>query len=443
VPQELAALAGQFAGLRVEEMLPHDGKSLLAAGHAGDQPVMIKVLADGDPSWRHRQRHEIGVYQIFAKHPPPVRVPRLVHTDGQRIVVMERLEGVTLGSGRYPRVLTGQEVRAAAGLVGQLHDWQPLPDGFQPVFGYRDRIVRYHATGYFKEDDRRALERLLARCGQPWQLNHGDPLPGNMIRLPSGEWALLDWEFTGLFLPGFDLAMLGVLLAGTPGAVDLLEDVASQTGYEDAYLVNLAVVLSRERRIHLTLPSDHPLRVVRLPAIDAAWARARERLMAAAGRRLSAAARRRPARGRRPLGQHPVHPPDDLPAKPPHIAGVVGELRGLDAEGGEPVRHLRRYHGQGRPEIGHAVRAAEHRAGAADQFQAGRVPPRRAHRIRQGGQFRRRGPAQRVEPVAVGHDAGQHPPVHAGPAQPQHRPARPVGLRLEVDVAERVVRSAE
>ena len=283
VPRVLAALAGQFTGLRVEMMLPHDGKSLLATGHAGDLPVMIKVLPEGDPSWRHRQQHEIGVYRVFARHPPPVRVPRLVHTDGHRIVVMERLEGATLGSGRYPRVLTGQEVEAAAGLVGRLHNWQPLPDGFRPVFGYRDRIARYHAIGYFTEDDRRALERLLARCGRPWQLNHGDPLPGNMIRLPSGEWALLDWEFTGLFLPGFDLAMLSVLLAGTHGAADFLSDVASRTGHEDAYLINLAVVLSRERRIHLKLPRNHPLRRARLPVIEAAWACARERLMAAAG----------------------------------------------------------------------------------------------------------------------------------------------------------------
>jgi hypothetical protein len=108
-----------------------------------------------------------------------------------------------------------------------------------------------------------------------------------MVRLPSGEWALLDWEFTGLFLPGFDLAMLSVLLAGTPGAAALLEDAVCRTGAEEAYLVNLAVVLSRERRIHLTLPGDHPLRLARLPAIDAAWARARERLWAAAARRLS------------------------------------------------------------------------------------------------------------------------------------------------------------
>lgn len=291
VPPVLAALAGQFAGLRVEKMLPHDGKSLLAAGHVGAQPVMIKVLPEGDPSWRHRQRHEIGVYQVFARHPPPVRVPRLVHTDGRRIVVMERLDGVTLGSGRYPRTLTGQEVEAAARLVGRLHSWQPAPDGFRPVFGYRERIVRYHATGYFTDDDRRALERLLARCGKPSQLNHGDPLPGNMIRLRSGEWALLDWEFTGLFLPGFDLAMLSVLLADTPGAADFVHDLARQTSHEDAYLVNLAIVLSRERRIHLRLPRSHPLRLARLPVIDAKWARARKRLVAAAGPRSLAPAR--------------------------------------------------------------------------------------------------------------------------------------------------------
>src|SRR5215472_11924395 len=292
VPPALEALAGQFAGLRVEKMLPHDGNSLLAAGYANDQPVMIKALPEGDPSWRRRQRHEIGVYQLFARHPPPVRVPRLVHTDGQRIVVMERLEGATLGSGRYPRVLTVPEVLAAVTLVGRLHSWEPLPDGFRPVFAYQTRIARYHAAGYFTEDDRRALERLLTRCGQLRQLNHGDPLPGNMVRLPGGEWALLDWEFTGLFLPGFDLAMLSVLLAGTPGAAALLEDAVRRTGAEEAYLVNLAVVLSRERRIHLTLQPDHPLRLARLPTIDAAWAQARERLWAAAGRRLSVPARR-------------------------------------------------------------------------------------------------------------------------------------------------------
>jgi aminoglycoside phosphotransferase (APT) family kinase protein len=281
----LATLRAECPGLRVDQVLRHDGKSMLAGGYVGEQPVVVKMSVDADPLWRLRQRHEIGVYLIFAEHPPPVRVPRLVHTDGERVVVIERLEGTPLDTGRYPeRPLTERELHATTGLVRMLHDWWPLPPGFVPVFTYRDRIARYHAAGYLGDGDRRSLDRLLARCGRPSQLNHGDPLPGNILSTPGGGWALLDWEFTGLFLPGFDLAMLQILLAGTPAAATYLEAIVAETGDLDAYLVNLAVVLSRERHIHRELPEDHPLRVARLPALEAAWLRARDRIHAAAGR---------------------------------------------------------------------------------------------------------------------------------------------------------------
>jgi phosphotransferase family enzyme len=281
----LAVLTAQCPGLRVDRVLHHGGKSLLAAGHVGEQPVVIKMSAGADPLWRLRQRHEIAVYLIFAEHPPPLRVPRLVYTDGESIVVMERLEGTPLDIGRYPRrLLTEEEIHATTRLVRMLHDWRPLPDGFQPVFGYPNRIARYHAAGYFGDADRRALDGLLARCGQPSQLNHGDPLPGNILSTPSGEWALLDWEFTGLFLPGFDLAMLQILLTENPTASGHIEDIVAETGERDAYLVNLAVVLSRERHIHRELPEDHPLRVARLPALEETWLRARDEIHAAAAR---------------------------------------------------------------------------------------------------------------------------------------------------------------
>jgi aminoglycoside phosphotransferase (APT) family kinase protein len=247
--------------------------------------VVVKMSADTDPLWRLRQRHEIGVYLIFAEHPPPVRVPRLVCTDGESMVIIERLEGTPLDTGRYPeRPLTEHEVCATTELVRTLHDWRPLPGGFVPVFTYRHRIARYHAAGYLGDSDWHALDRLLARCGRPSQLNHGDPLPGNIFSTPGGEWALLDWEFTGLFLPGFDLAMLQILLAGTPAAAGHIEAIVAETGHIDAYLVNLAVVLARERHIHHELPEDHPLRLARLPALEAAWLRARDRIHAAAGR---------------------------------------------------------------------------------------------------------------------------------------------------------------
>src|SRR5215467_3910547 len=283
-PGLLAMLTAQCPGLRVDHMLRHGGKSVVAGGYVGEQPVVIKMPGDTDPLWRLRQRHEIDVYRIFTAHPPPVRVPRLLHTDGESIVVIERLEGTPLDTGRYPeRPLTEQEVYATTRLVRTLHDWRPLPGGFGPVFGYRDRIARYHAAGYFADSDWLALDRLLARCDRPSQLNHGDPLPGNIISTPDGEWALLDWEFTGLFLPGFDLAMLQILLASSPATADHIEALIAETGHHDAYLVNLAVVLSRERHIHHDLPEGHPLRLARLPALEEAWRMARDRIHAAAG----------------------------------------------------------------------------------------------------------------------------------------------------------------
>jgi hypothetical protein len=78
--------------------------------------------------------------------------------------------------------------------------------------------------------------------------------------------------------------MLQILLAGTPAAAGHIEAIVAETGQLDAYLVNLAVVLSRERHIHHELPEDHPLRIARLPALETAWLRARDRIHAAAGR---------------------------------------------------------------------------------------------------------------------------------------------------------------
>jgi hypothetical protein len=284
-PDVIAGLVSWRPDIHIDRVLPNGGKSILAAGHTGEQSVVVKILADTAPLWKARQRHEIEVYQIFATHALPVRAPRLLWTDGHNILVLEQIEGIPLATGRYPeRVLVSDEIHAALALVGALADWQPVPAGFTSVFDYPSRIARYHAAGWFDDTDRAALDRLVSRCGPPRQLCHGDPLPDNMLITAEGEWVLLDWEFTGLFLPGFDLAMLRTLLAATPAARDHIEALIARTGELEPFLVNLAVVLSRERRIHHELPEDSPLRLARLPLIEAAWDSARDRIRAAGGR---------------------------------------------------------------------------------------------------------------------------------------------------------------
>lgn len=45
------------------------------------------------------------------------------------------------------------------------------------------------------------------------QANHGDPLPANLLLTEQGRCVLLDFEFTGLFLPGFYRAAEFLLLS--------------------------------------------------------------------------------------------------------------------------------------------------------------------------------------------------------------------------------------
>ena len=128
---------------------------------------------------------------------------------------------------------------------------------------------------------RRVLSILIARSGEPWQLNHGDPLPSNLL-YDGSRCGLIDWEFTGRYLAGFDLALLRTVLLHTPDAARGIGERVAAQGIETPFAVNLAMVLTRELRLHHELPGDHPHRG-RLPLIAAAWDNTRRRVHTLAG----------------------------------------------------------------------------------------------------------------------------------------------------------------
>jgi hypothetical protein len=270
-------------GLREVSTLRCSGKTLMAAADFDGRPVVVKVLLDGGGFWRGRWQHEITVYRAFATEPPPVRVPALIRTDGDRILVLERLDGWPLDTARYPgHQLDATQIRPCLAAIRALSAWRPPSGLFTPVWDYPDRVTRYHAAGYLTGSDAEALRRLLTRCGQPRDFAHGDPLPSNLLLIPVGACAMIDWEFGGLFLPGIDLAMLHTLLgAGTPAMRTLIGQVVASTGIEGPFAVNLAMVVTRELRIHRELPAS-PERDQRLTFLESAWAQARDRIHTAA-----------------------------------------------------------------------------------------------------------------------------------------------------------------
>ena len=262
----------------VGEVLRASDKSLLALGEHVGRPVVIKVLRTGEEFWQARFDHEIRLYQAFTANPPPVRVPKLVHTDGHRVLVIEHIPGHPVDVERYPeQPLPATTLNAVLDTITAFPQWAPPSGVLTPVFDYPNRLERYHRAGFFDECDRAALYELLAQAGPVWQANHGDPLPTNLLLAEPGGCALLDFEFTGLFLPGFDVAMLHILLAETPGAQASIGALVGEAGIEVAFLVNQAMVLSRELRLHTELPEGE-FRQRRLALLRPEWDAFRARL---------------------------------------------------------------------------------------------------------------------------------------------------------------------
>jgi serine/threonine protein kinase len=278
LPADLAAAATAL-GLQIAKIVRRTDKTLLADGTLAGQRVAVKCLLSSDPLWSARLRHEVRVYQVFADSPPPVRVPRLFYTDNSRLLILEWLDGHTLDEDRYPqRALTTTETEAALGCVLEFSRWSAPPGAFGAIFDYPDWFGRHLANGHLTDTDMTALGRLLSRVGPPSQISHGDPLPSNILLGADSETALLDWEFAGLFLPGFDLAMFHTQLgARTPSVKTRIDEMVADADAEISFVLNLAAVLTRELRIHQELPGG-PLRDSRLLLIEEAWQQARERL---------------------------------------------------------------------------------------------------------------------------------------------------------------------
>ncbi|WP_435204911.1 phosphotransferase family protein [Micromonospora sp. bgisy143] len=287
-PPDLPGSAATI-GLTIDTVLRRTDKTLLARGSFRGEPAAVKYLIDPDSFWAARWRHELDVYEVFGDNIPPVRVPRLLHTDRDRLLVLEWFDASPLAVERYPqRKVDTREVDAVLDCITALNEWTYPAARFSPTFDYSERVARYQAKGYLTEGQREALDSLLARCDAPAQLNHGDPLASNILldagRSDSDDEAettavLVDWEFTGLFLPGFDLAMLHTQVgASTPVIRERIEAIVSETGIEAAFALNLAVILTRELRLHHELPEDDPTRMRCLPIIEAAWTSASTRL---------------------------------------------------------------------------------------------------------------------------------------------------------------------
>lgn len=238
------------------QLLRRSGRSVLLAGTAGRMPAIAKCLVDHSPAWVERFRHEISAYRAFVRHRPPARVPRLVAADPESCtLLMERMPGRVAALQRQPLEAPSRgDVRSALGAFSRINLWRPPPGIFDAPIDYPARISRYHELGLLTDRDLGDLQKLLHGLAHtPGQFCHGDALLSNVLLAPTGP-VLVDWEFAGWYLPGYDLAVLWSVLGGDPLARRQISQLAQSSGpaSRDAFLVNLMLVLTREIRTYET-----------------------------------------------------------------------------------------------------------------------------------------------------------------------------------------------
>lgn len=129
------------------------------------------------------------------------------------------------------------------------------------------------AAGIIDDATRARLRALLDRSGEQREMQHGDPLPANLI-LDDDRCGLVDFEHSAPFLPGWDLAILDTVAgAASPTMRTAIEATVTERRIWVPFRVNLALAVAREIRIHQSLPVTDPLRAGRLAGLDIAWRR--------------------------------------------------------------------------------------------------------------------------------------------------------------------------
>lgn len=232
--------------------------SLLIPGDLRGLPVIAKHPIDRRPFWLQRCRHEITVYRaLHTAGQPPVPVPHLVAADpAALLLVLTRLPGQPLGPDRYPtQRLRTRQTTLLLDTLDALHHWarppRSPPGPFPADDDYPAQLAAIRPNLTPVADQRRFTQlhtAIASRTGI--RLEHGDAHPANTICTPDGL-ALIDLEATALRPPGFDLAMLWVLLGPDPATRRLITHrIGPDPPAQAAFWLAVALVLARETASH-------------------------------------------------------------------------------------------------------------------------------------------------------------------------------------------------
>jgi thiamine kinase-like enzyme len=150
---------------------------------------------------RANEFHNAGLAAVLGIAPP------LLYADAATgVMVQEYLSGARP---LQPADLADAETAFSVGaLLGKLHRSTPAFAGTMAPFPIIDIYLYLAADGRLRELQKRSepIRVALEAHLEPAVPSHIDPNPSNFLRLPGGELRLIDWEFSAMCEPAWDLA---------------------------------------------------------------------------------------------------------------------------------------------------------------------------------------------------------------------------------------------
>lgn len=235
---------------------------MLLGGVLDGRAVIVKYPIDRRRFWLARARHEITVYRALpALAPLPVTVPDMVAADPVHpLIVITALNGNPVYPHRY---LTGTirsgQLGAVLGLLARVHTWRPAMPSVLPYDNdYPNQLAAVRGSEISDIDYSCAVELYTTIHGRLGvELQHGDAHLGNVMCQPDGRLALIDLEFTAWRWPGYDLAMLWVLLGDASSVREqLIPRIGCAVERHAGFWYSALLVCLREITSHRRGPQD-------------------------------------------------------------------------------------------------------------------------------------------------------------------------------------------
>lgn len=205
---------------------------------SSDGRTITKVRSPSHDA-RRRFRYELKVNMLLRDRPPPVPTAVLLgHDIGRRSLTFDAIAGDPLGP-KYPTTLGEADLDDLLALADGLSAYEPRRRWLRRLDSV-GRIDLAQRHGLLDQQAGAALRVVARRVHTRYHFCHGDITARNVLRhRETGEAALIDWEWAGLYPSGYERAFLWYSLVDVPEARQRVE---AHAAHSEAFLLSALLV---------------------------------------------------------------------------------------------------------------------------------------------------------------------------------------------------------